>query len=467
MDMKKSIFIFLCFISLQPLLAQQFFTYLSPDSSRRIIQKAKNQEEKFFGYYSLDRYYYTTGLYDSSRYVQKEMYSIAKSLNRDSLLANTHHAIANMLVHKSDYNFALSNYFKALEHAKDDYRKSRTYAAAAYVYMLTGNNELGYQYVQKAASLTISPYLKKVINIFSGVAFNNFKKPDSALVFLQQAEAGIDVLLDPTMHSVLLGQFSSSYELKGDDDLASVYYKKTLSYCKKEKLVSSYIRNANRYCNYLLNRGDYANAKMLAMEILSVATLTISNDGISNVAESLKKIYSHDNNRDSAFYFAEMQIAYKDSLSNQKRIAEFQNITFAQQLRDIDDEAKINETATQRKQNLQYAIIAFGIITFVILFLSLSRQVITNVKVIGFFGVIALLIVFEFLNLLLHPFLEQVTHHSPILMLLALVCIAALLVPLHHKLEKWATHRLVEKNKKVRLEAARRTIQKLGSGKTI
>ena len=37
------------------------------------------------------------------------------------------------------------------------------------------------------------------------------------------------------------------------------------------------------------------------------------------------------------------------------------------------------------------------------------------------------------------------------LMLLALVFIAALLVPLHHKLEHWATTKLVEKNKQIRL----------------
>jgi len=63
--------------------------------------------------------------------------------------------------------------------------------------------------------------------------------------------------------------------------------------------------------------------------------------------------------------------------------------------------------------------------------------------------------------------LERITHHSPVLMLLALVCIAALLVPMHHKLEKWATNILVEKNKAIRLAAAKRTIEDLekpGSG---
>jgi len=60
--------------------------------------------------------------------------------------------------------------------------------------------------------------------------------------------------------------------------------------------------------------------------------------------------------------------------------------------------------------------------------------------------------------------LVRLTLHSPALMLLALVCIAALLVPLHHKLEKWATHKLVEKNKAIRLAADGRTIEELETG---
>jgi hypothetical protein len=45
--------------------------------------------------------------------------------------------------------------------------------------------------------------------------------------------------------------------------------------------------------------------------------------------------------------------------------------------------------------------------------------------------------------------------------LLDLFCIAALLVPLHHKLEKWAMHKLVEKNKQVWLDSAKKTVEEL------
>ena len=45
--------------------------------------------------------------------------------------------------------------------------------------------------------------------------------------------------------------------------------------------------------------------------------------------------------------------------------------------------------------------------------------------------------------------------------LIILVGIAALLIPLHHKLEHWIKHKMVEKNKRIRLAAAKRTIEKL------
>ena len=167
------------------------------------------------------------------------------------------------------------------------------------------------------------------------------------------------------------------------------------------------------------------------------------------------------NNVDSAFKYSELSRITNDSLFNAKAIQQTQLMTFEDELRQQKSAAEKLKAEEQRKQNIQYALLALGIITFIILFLALSRRHITNTKVIQFLGVVALLVVFEFLNLLLHPILERITHHNPILMLLTLVCIAALLVPLHHKLEKWATNKLVEKNKQVRLAAAKKTIEEL------
>jgi hypothetical protein len=42
-----------------------------------------------------------------------------------------------------------------------------------------------------------------------------------------------------------------------------------------------------------------------------------------------------------------------------------------------------------------------------------------------------------------------------------MVSIAAFLIPIHHKLEHWMTQRLVEKNNRIRLAAAKKTIAEL------
>ena len=180
----------------------------------------------------------------------------------------------------------------------------------------------------------------------------------------------------------------------------------------------------------------------------------------------LKRVYETLKNTDSAYYYLQLQYAFRDSVFSREKTNRIQSLEFSEQIRITEEEVKKIKEEEQRKENIQYALIALGIITFIITFLLLSRSIIINAKVIEFLGVIALLLVFEFLNLLLHPFLERMTHHSPVLMLLALVCIAALLVPLHHYLQKMITHKLVEKNKQIRLEAAKKTIEELEKNQT-
>ena len=175
----------------------------------------------------------------------------------------------------------------------------------------------------------------------------------------------------------------------------------------------------------------------------------------------MQQVFDSLHNIDSAYYYSRMEARINAQIFSQNNINKMQALAFKEQIRNIEEDAKQAKAATERKQNIQYALITLGIVTLLILYLLLSRSFITNTKLIEFFGVVALLIVFEFLNLLLHPFLERVTHHSPILMLFTLVCIAALLVPLHHKVEKWATAKLVEKNKQIRLAAAKKTIELL------
>jgi hypothetical protein len=147
-------------------------------------------------------------------------------------------------------------------------------------------------------------------------------------------------------------------------------------------------------------------------------------------------------------------LTLRDSIFSQQTFNKVQALAF-------NEELQSKAILEERTENIQYALIALGIVVFITLFLLLSRTVMVNEKLISFFIILGLLIVFEFINLLIHPWLASVTGQSPALMLLALVIIAALLIPLHHRLEKWTKEKMIGKNKAIRLAAAKKTIDKL------
>jgi len=164
---------------------------------------------------------------------------------------------------------------------------------------------------------------------------------------------------------------------------------------------------------------------------------------------------------DSAFLYQKLYVTINDGLNDRAKIASFENETFLQKVHEQEKEQAFRKAENEREQYIQYALIAFGIIVFITLFLLLSRTVIVNQRVISFFAVLGLLVVFEFINLLIHPSLTSFTHDSPVLMLFALVIIASLLIPLHHRLEHWIKEKMIEKNKTIRLAAEKKTIERL------
>ena len=217
------------------------------------------------------------------------------------------------------------------------------------------------------------------------------------------------------------------------------------------------------YIPFLLNYKRTNEAYEQSKQLMEWGNQNNNNNVKLSAAGFMQQVFDSLHQTDSAYYYSKIKDNLNTSIFSQDNINKTQALAFNDQLRIMEDNAKKTEEVEQRKENIQYALIALGIISFVILFLLLSRRFITSTKAIKILGVIALLIVFEFLNLLLHPFLERITHHSPLIMLFILVCIAAILVPLHHRIEKWATHKLIEKNKTVRLAAAKRTILQLST----
>ena len=402
------------------------------------------------------------------------MLKIASDTNQDSLFAKTYLQIGSYFRTIGDYKQALEYQFKSLsfaERAKSNYNIWLATKEVGVTFKELKNYNEALRYLKKAEK-----FLKEVILESTDASnrtythlsevFLGLGQPDSALRCIQLANESTVKEKDAYGYARVLYIFASVYKAKSDTDLAESYYKKCIAFSDAENIYAPYVTATTDYGQYLYYTKQYNLSKAYTLNGFNKAKDAKNKVGMIDAAALLRKVYYALGQKDSSYFYADVKDAYSDSVFNEQQRNQIQNLSFSQQIKEKEEQAKLSEEADQRKQNIQYALIALGIIVLLTLYLLLSRSFITNTKMIEFFGVVALLIVFEFLNLLLHPFLEKITHHSPVLMLLVLVCIAALLVPLHHKVEHWATAKLVEKNKKIRLASAKKTIEELENNQT-
>jgi len=377
--------------------------------------------------------------------------------------------LSYILTTKGDFPAALNLLFPVLsrfEKRNDNFGMALTYRAIGNTYMLAKDYAQAAAYLKKQIPLAAADDQKEVLSrIYNGVAcaYGEGKMADSGMVYAQKAVNMDTELKNYLQLAVSTSTLGENYIAAGQYDIALPFLRRTLDYYQKNKAPSPYMDAylKNDFAEVFLGTKTYDSANYYARQALGVAIPFDVKDQAMRAYEYLYKSFEQTNQQDSLNKYFRLAMLTKDSLFNLEKIKNIQALSFREELRQQEIAAEKLKADEERKENIQYSLMALGIIVILTLYLLLSRSFITNTKLIEFFGVVALLIVFEFLNLLLHPFLERITHHSPVLMLLSLVCIAALLVPLHHKVEHWATKRLVEKNKQLRLAAAKKTIEQL------
>lgn len=284
---------------------------------------------------------------------------------------------------------------------------------------------------------------------------------DSALHYEQNAYEIAISKKDSSILGNILSRLGNIYFKLNNPDMALVYYKMgipiAISINDQNSLAELYYDVANLF----QHQSKIDSALHYAKMDLQVATEMPIPNQIVKASSLLTALYKSIN-VDSAYKYLSLATITKDSLFNHGKLKQMQFLSFEEDKRQAEIAQKAVEEKEEQFHMLQYVAIGILILLSVILFLLLTNSIIANENWVKFLGIIILLIVFEFINLLLHPFLLKITHHSPILMLLGMVALASILVPFHHKLEHWIKVKMVEKNKKIRLEAAKKTIANLG-----
>ncbi|MEO7266360.1 MAG: hypothetical protein ABIW38_15695 [Ferruginibacter sp.] len=322
------------------------------------------------------------------------------------------------------------------EKALDYLKKALTYSKASnnYYFICSETGQLGFYHLGK----------------------NNL---DSALFYMQDAYGQSIKYNVQVVQSYILSGLSTIQSKLGNKQLAREYLNTALKIPYLKLDAGALANTYSEIAEFYNEEGTFDSSLQYAYKAWEVGQKTFFSQRI-NYAGLLKRLYNGKNS-DSALKYTNIYYKAKDSVGNNEQIQKLQLLSFEENIRQEKIKQDKDKSETERKHNIQYAAIAIGIISFIILFLLLSRSIIVNTRIIEFLGATALLVVFEFINLIIHPYLAHYTNDSPLTMLLVLVIIAMLLVPFHHKLEKWAKTKLVEKNKQIRLAAAKKTIEKL------
>lgn len=173
----------------------------------------------------------------------------------------------------------------------------------------------------------------------------------------------------------------------------------------------------------------------------------------------LTDIFTQTKNIDSAFVYLQKVQVMNDSVNSKSRIRELQNISSNEKLRQLEIAESKRIAKRERRQQLQLLFIALFIPGFFLFTLLLSRIKI-NTRIIKVLGILSLLILFEYLTLLLHPTVAELTNHTPVIEMFIFVSIAAVLIPAHHRIELWLIEKLIHRNGSIRLKKFKMKVKK-------
>jgi tetratricopeptide (TPR) repeat protein len=283
--------------------------------------------------------------------------------------------------------------------------------------------------------------LRAITSLDIGNNYEHADRLDSALIYTQQVYNQEAELKDTDLRGLASCNLGNIFTKMKQDDIAMGYYRQSIpdieAMDENEALCEATLGMAGLF----KKSGHYDSALFYAHWSLAVANRSNFPDRVINASKFLTAYYEDLDLVDSAYAYQKISIVAKDSLFNQAKEDQLRSLTFTEEMRQHEKEEAAALATEKRKRNIQMTAIGVFIPFFfgAIMFISKRR---TKSRAIKFMGLLGLLLLFEFIALLIHPYIEEWTHGIPVLMLLILVVVASLLVPMHHKLEHWVKEEL-------------------------
>ncbi|MEO6313512.1 MAG: tetratricopeptide repeat protein [Chitinophagaceae bacterium] len=407
---------------------------------------------------------------DSAVRLSQQAVYLSKELNYPGGESKSLGAMANAVISMGNYPRALDLYFQKLQ-LDEKQNIPRDLASVlmniGIVYVRQEEFDKALDYYYKADTVIRRHQVEEMkyyVLLNLGDVYNRLNNSDSAYRYFNQSLELAKGLNDTDLIAASMTGLGHSYLKMQNYQESLVHYKAAIAGLRAvnddELLCEATLGLAGLYQQ--LNKNDSAvwwaqlskdiakKDGFISLQLEAVAFLT--------------QHYQSAKNIDSAFSYVRVEQELNDSINSKTRIRESQILSTNEKLRQLEIEENKRLALRERNQQLQLLFIGIFIPGFFLFTLLLSRIKI-HTRIIKVLGILSLLILFEYLTLLLHPYVLELTHHTPVYEILIFVAIAALLIPAHHRLEHWlikklTTNKVQETNGGIRLITKRIKIKR-------
>ena len=230
-------------------------------------------------------------------------------------------------------------------------------------------------------------------------------------------------------------------------DSAKIYYNKVLPILEKESNPYTKMQFYYEYGYAQRKMGNIKEAINYLNKSKQLAEQTNNIQGLKEVATMLDSCYQQTGDFKNALLFSNMKSKLKDSLTTLSKAQDLVSLEIESENKRKERRLKEEEEALQRRHNIQYSAIIVSILLAFIILASFGflRVPISWIKVLGFFSFIFF---FEFIILIADQQIHHATHGEPWKILAIKVVLIAILLPLHHLIEKKVVSLITEQRMK-------------------
>ena len=384
---------------------------------------------------------------DSSVSLAQHAIYLAQKINYSSGESHSLSALATALTNIGNYPSALTFYLKKLE-LEEKRKHPRDFASTliniGILYALQEQYKDALNYYKQADSIIDKNNIEDLeyfILLNLGDVYEKLNQLDSSFNYYQQSLEVANATHDTLFAGTSMVGLGNIYLKKNDLDASLQNYQQSIIYLNASN-------DFDNMCEANLGLAKLYEKKMIddstryyAEQSFTLAKQSGFETRQLNAATFLTDYFKTTGITDSALKYLETVQTLNNSVYSKEKIREAQIISTNEQIRQNEIVENKRKAEEERHEQLQMLIIGIAIVLLFLLTLLLNR-VKMHYRIIKFFGILSLLMFFEYILLLLHPWVEIITNHIPVLEILIFVAIASIIIPTHHRMEHWLLEKL-------------------------